>query len=301
MLLPELDGALALTGLKKASVFVFDDGSRDGTADVVKSVELRNAEIFLVQSLVTVGKASGLQRCISAALGAGADAVVMMDADGQDNPADIPDMLNHLKSGLDVVNGRRRNRAHGFGKRISSRAFNATVRLVTRENIWDVNSGLKAFSQRGAESLVPYLYGELHRVILIIAVWIGLSVGEVPVTNRPRFAGRTKYSLARGWRGLIDLVTIQFLRRYHNRPGHFFSGSSVFLVLLGCLILGLGVSFSHASGVFDLLLGVGLTIIGVGSMLASVGFLSELMLFLAKAPVTFVTTVTRVGNRSSKP
>ncbi len=300
-LLPELDDALGLIRLKQVTVFVFDDGSQDGTADVVRSANLSNAEVFLIQSLARVGKSSGLQRCVSLALKAGADAVVMMDADGQDNPAYIPDMLLHLNSGFDVVNGRRRNRAHGFGKRISSRAFNSMVRLVTRQKFLDVNSGLKAFSQRGAESLGPYFYGELHRVILIIAVWIGLSVGEEPVMNRPRFAGRTKYGFARGWRGLSDLLTIQFLRRYHNSPGHFFSWFGGFLIFLGTLLFGLGFDGSEAGGVFDFLPWSGVTIGGFGLMLVSFGFLSELMLFLAKAPVTSVTTVTRVGSRSPKP
>lgn len=299
-LLPELDGAVVNLGVKRVSVFVFDDGSRDGTADVVRSTRLSNAEVFLIHSLVRVGKASGLQHCVAAALEEGADAVVMMDADGQDDPAYILDLLTQLKSGLDLVNGRRTNRAHGVGKKISSRAFNATVRRISGERIWDVNSGLKGFSRRGAENLLPYLYGELHRVLVIIAVWLGLSVGEIPVTNRPRFAGKTKYGVARGWRGLFDLATIQFLRRYHSRPGHFFSGIGVFMVLLGAVFFALGLASAASGGFFGVLVWGGISLSGFGFMFVSFGFLSELMLFLSKDPVTSVTTVTRVGVGPSK-
>lgn len=299
-LLPELDGELAKLGVKGFSVFVFDDGSRDGTADVVRSARLSNAEVVLFHSLVRVGKAAGLQCCVSAALEEGAEAIVMMDADGQDNPAGIRDILARLESGLDLVNGRRKNRAHGLGKKISSRAFNAAVRLVSGEQIWDVNSGLKGFSRRGAENLLPYFYGELHRVLVIIAVWLGLSVGEVLVTNRPRFSGRTKYGAARGWRGLFDLVTIQFLRRYHSRPGHFFSGSGLFLAWLGILLFGLGFFSAITGGFFSALLWSGAVLVGFGFVFVSFGFLAELMVFLSKAPATMVPTVARVGTGPSK-
>lgn len=299
-LIPELDASLKNLGLKRVTVFVFDDGSQDGTVEVVRSVRMRNAEIFLIQSLVRVGKASGLHECFTEALASGADAVVMMDADGQDDPAYIRDLLTQLKAGFDVVNGRRTNRAHGFGKRLSSRAFNAVVRLISRKKIWDVNSGLKGFSRRGAENLIPYLYGDLHRVLIVIADWLGLSVGETPVTNRSRLAGITKYGPTRGWRGLFDLVTIQFLRRYHNRPGHFFSGVGMFLVLLGAALSGLGLASSATSAFFGYLLWGGITTVGFGLMFVSFGFLSELVLFISKTASASVTTVTRLDNAHRK-
>jgi glycosyltransferase involved in cell wall biosynthesis len=299
-LLPELDASLGNLGVKRVTVFVFDDGSQDGTVEVVRSARMRHAEIFLIQSLVRVGKASGLHDCFTEALASGADAVVMMDADGQDDPAFIRSLLTQLKAGIDVVNGRRTNRAHGIGKRLSSRAFNAAVRLVSRKKVWDVNSGFKGFSRRGAEALIPYLYGELHRVVIVIALRLGLSVGEVPVLNRPRFAGTTKYGLARGWRGLLDLVTIRFLLRYRNRPGHFFSGVGLVLVALGALLSGLGFASSVTGGLFGFLVWGGVTLGGFGWMFVCFAFVSELMLFLSKAPVGSVTTVTRVTNRHAK-
>lgn len=292
--LPELDEVLVGLPIDEVSIFVFNDGSQDETSEVVTSTQLQNANLFLIQSLVCVGKAVGLQNCMSAALDSGADVLIIMDADGQDDPAYIELLLQGIESGLDVVNGRRRNRAHSLVKKWSSRAFNAAVRFVSGQKIWDLNSGFKAFSKRGAQVVVPYLYGELHRVVVIIAVWLGLSVGEVPVLNRPRIAGRSKYGFARGWRGFFDLITIQFLRHYHNRPGHFFSGVSFALIFLGAITFWLGSSLLSADQWFDPMQWAGLVLLGFGLVFLSFGFLSELGLFLSKGPRTFVTTLTRV-------
>jgi glycosyltransferase involved in cell wall biosynthesis len=300
VLLPEIDAAAGQLALAKVSVYVFDDGSEDKTTDTVNSLVLANADLFVVHSRVRVGKSAGLHHCISAALEADADAVVMMDADGQDDPGYIFDLLTTLKSGADVVNGRRTNRAHNGAKRLSSRAFNAAVRAISGENLWDINSGLKGFSRLGAQTLLPYFYGELHRVLLIIALWLGLSVGEVPVTNRPRLHGTTKYGPARGWRGLFDLITIQFLRRYHSRPGHFFSGVGSSLVILGAVFALVGVASAASGGLFGFLFWGGVIMGGFGFMFISFGFLSELMLFLSKNPLTSVTTTTSVSQGQKK-
>jgi dolichol-phosphate mannosyltransferase len=294
-LLPELDRSLVNLGLKRVTVYVFDDGSRDGTAEIVGSTELTNGQLILIQSMSRVGKASALRSCINAALESGADSIVMMDADGQDDPAFLRAILSGLESGLDVVNGRRTNRAHPYHKRLSSRAFNAAVRLASRRKIWDINSGFKGFSRRGAENLAPYLYGELHRVLIVIALWLGLAVGETLVSNRARSSGKTKYGFARGWRGLFDLAAIKLILRYHNSPGHLFGGAGVFLVGLGAVIGGMGFLLP-LSGAFQG--GYGMAAIGLagfGLVLSSFGFLAELILFLSKTPPTKVVTVTRVS------
>jgi glycosyltransferase involved in cell wall biosynthesis len=300
LLLPEIDHVVAGLGLRRVSVFVFDDGSRDGTVGLVGKLPMKNAEAIIIRSSVRVGKASGLKHCIDSALELEADALVMMDADGQDDPLYLADLLAELKSGADVVNGRRTNRAHGLGKRLSSRAFNGAVRLISGEKLWDINSGLKAFSRRGAQALTPYFYGELHRVILVVATWLGLQVAEVPVVNRPRVSGRTKYGPARGWRGLFDLVTIQFLRRYHSRPGHLFSGVGSSLLGVGIALALLGGLSAYQAGGYSVLLWAGVTTGGFGLMLISFGFISELMLFLSKNPVTSVVTTFSAGQGPTK-
>ena len=157
--------------------------------------------------------------------------------------------------------------------------------------LWDINSGYKAFSRSAAYALRPYFYGELHRVILVIAVWVGLAVGDVKVVNRPRRSGKSHYGFARGWRGLLDLVTIQFLRRYHARPGHFFSGIGSLL-----LIFATSVFFAYlASGQgmvtwFEHPIWPGLTFgsLALGGIFISLGFLAELIVFSSKGPSTSV-------------
>ncbi|MDA9116839.1 glycosyltransferase family 2 protein [Pontimonas sp.] len=294
VLLPELERALISLALPMPLVVVFDDGSTDGTVSWLRGCEFSGFEFIVMRSTARVGKASALNHAITRALELGASSVFMMDADGQDDPANIGPMLEQLDSGAEVVNARRVNRSHNFAKRFSSRLFNGVVRLVTAIEAQDINSGMKAFNRQAAEVLVPYFYGELHRVILIVAIRVGLEVEETKVHNRPRLAGSSKYGAARGWRGLIDFLTLQFLQRYHAKPGHFFSGfGSLFLlgglttVLVG-LLTRPGDLFNAG---FGLIPWVGLGGMGMGVMLMGFGFVTELMLFIAKNPTTAVVRV----------
>lgn len=294
VLLPELERALISLALPMPLVVVFDDGSTDGTFSWLRGCEFSGFEFIVMRSTARLGKASALNHALTKALELGASSVFMMDADGQDDPANIGPMLEQLDSGAEVVNARRVNRSHNFAKRISSRLFNGVVRLVTAIKAQDINSGMKAFNRQAAEVLVPYFYGELHRVILIVAIRVGLEVGETKAHSRPRLAGSSKYGAARGWRGLIDLLTLQFLQRYHAKPGHFFSGfGSLFLfggltsVLLG-LLTRPGDLFNAGFGFIPW---VGLGGMGMGVILISFGFVTELILFISKNPTTAVVKI----------
>jgi glycosyltransferase involved in cell wall biosynthesis len=275
-------------------VIVADDGSTDGTTEMLKGRSFSGFDLVVAHSRVRVGKASALNNAIQCALSRNASQIVMMDADGQDDPRYLKNMFEELSSGADLVNGRRTNRAHGKSKRVSSRLFNATVRRLTNIQMWDINSGFKGLSERSAVALLPYLYGELHRVIVVIAVWLGLSVNDIKVHNRPRTSGKSKYGLARGWRGLFDLITIQFLRRYHSRPGHFFSGIGAFLLATGFVVFVLGF-FPYINGdAFppgSYFPWIGFSAMAFGVVFISFGFISELMLFLSKNPLTSVVSI----------
>ena len=290
-LLHEIDAALDHHLVGEAFVVVFDDGSVDGTFDHLRSAEFSRFELRVLHSIVSLGKSSALQHAIDEALTLDSDVIVMMDGDGQDDPATLPDLVEKLANGHDVVNGRRTNREHSQFKRLSSKAFNGVVRQVTGLRLLDVNSGYKAFSRSAAQALRPYFYGELHRVILVIAVWVGLQVGEVKVVNRPRKNGKSHYGVARGWRGLFDMVTIQFLRRYHARPGHFFSGVGLGLVAFGLAVfLGHLVSDAGLSGWLSASLAHWVTFgsVSLGVVFISMGFLAELIVFSSKSPATSV-------------
>jgi hypothetical protein len=236
---------------------------------------------------------------VSEALCEDIDAIVMMDADWQDDPQYIPTMLQELISGNDVVNGRRSNLQHPWFQRVSSRAFNATVRQFTKVPMADISSGYKAMSRSGARALMPYLYGELHRLSLVIAVWIGLHVGEVNVAHRPRRFGKTKHGFAGAWRGMLDVLTVQFLRRSHARPGNLFSGIGIAIIATSALVLlagwaapGLGFEVA-ASGVQ---IDVASQAIFCGAIFVSTGFLAELIVFLSRgAPTVAIRSHQRSG------
>lgn len=290
-LLGEINVALDQEIVGDAVVVVFDDGSVDGTFEELRGMHFSRFELRVLHSVVSLGKSAALQHAIDEALGVDSDVIVMMDGDCQDDPSQLPSLIETLAMGHDVVNGRRTNREHSQFKRLSSRGFNGTVRWVTGLHLLDINSGYKAFSRSAALALRPYFYGELHRVILVIAVWVGLRVGEAKVTNRPRKSGSSHYGIARGWRGLFDLITIQFLRRYHARPGHFFSGVGSLLLLVGATT---SIAYIVSGQGLDTLLAntyapwVTLGAIALGAVFISLGFLAELIVFSSKSPSTAV-------------
>ena len=289
VLLPELDWELNALAPTLPMVIVFDDGSTDGTDTWLKQIQFAGFGLVVMRSAARLGKSPALHYAIMRALELGASAIFMMDADGQDDPANIAPMLEELDRGAEVVNARRTNRNHSPAKRFSSRLFNQAVRVATGSKANDINSGMKAFSREAAENLTRYFYGELHRVILVVATKLGFRVRETKVTNRARLFGSSKYGVARGWRGLFDLVTLIFLQRYHAKPGHFFSGVGITFLLGGLAVLIVGSLASGGdlfAGGFGFSLALGLGGITAGIIMVSFGFVSELMLFVSKNPPT---------------
>ena len=299
LLLPDIAAVNEKWDSVDLHVVVFDDGSTDGTASHLGEYPSSGFTLSVVRSPSPVGKTPALAGSFRYARDAGADYIFMMDADGQDDPRYLPEMLEKLMSGAEVVNGRRSNRKHSFAKRQSSRMFNGLVRAITGLPLLDVNSGLKGFTRAAAEYLDSYLYGELHRVLLVVASWAGFRIGEVRVVNRERTAGTSHYGVARGWRGIFDLFTLKVLRRYQSRPGHLFSGlGAVFLaggVLAGGVLAVLGgFVFTPAAG--DSLAGwiaVVLIAVGIGLVLLGLGFIAELVLFLSRNPTSRLELVVR--------
>lgn len=159
------------------------------------------------------GKSIALQAGLGASRG---KTVVVMDADGQDDPKEIHLLMKALDDGLDLVTGRRTPRRDRFAKRLTSRLFDAVTARVSGIPGRDFNSGMKAMHRQVADNLK--LYGELHRYIPVQAYWAGFRVGEVSVNHRPRRGGVTKFGGARVWRGFLDLLTVQFLTRFNARP-----------------------------------------------------------------------------------
>lgn len=274
-LLAEIDAALpAVVGDGYEVVFV-DDGSSDGSTDVLRDLTARHPHVRLVRLRRNFGKAAALSQGFAAARG---ERVVTLDADLQDDPAEIPRLLAALEGGLDLVSGWKRRRQDPWEKRAASRFFNWTVRRVTGIPLHDFNCGLKAYRREVVDTIS--VYGELHRYIPVVAAQAGFRVGEVPVAHRRRAAGRSKYGWQRYLRGYLDLLTVLFLGRYQHRPQHLFGGVGTALMLAGFLIEAWltveKLAFGHAIGQRPLLL-LGVLLLIVGVQLLSLGLVGELI------------------------
>jgi len=215
-----------------AAVIVVDDGSTDGTGDVLAALTAADPRIGALRFRRNRGKSAAVRAGLAHAEG---DVIVLMDADGQDDPGAIPSLIAALRGGLDLVTGRRAIRQDRAVKRYTSRLYNRATSLLTGVPGHDFNSGLKAMTREVASSLV--LYGELHRYIPVLAHWAGFRVGEVDVHHRTRRHGTSKFGGNRFWRGFFDLITVNFLVRYNARPLHLFGAAGIVLGALGAVLL----------------------------------------------------------------
>jgi glycosyltransferase involved in cell wall biosynthesis len=260
-------------------VLVVDDGSTDGTREVMADLESTWEGVSVESLRHNQGKAAALQRGFGLAIDGGAEVVVMMDADGQDDPDELPKLVARLEQNADLVTGARVLRQDRFVKRNTSKVYNRVTGMLSGAPGRDFNSGYKVMTADVARDVAPMLYGEMHRYLTVIAHDLGYRVVEETVQHHPRMSGESKYGLARFWRGFSDLVTVRFLLSYENRPSHLFGGVGAFCFLLGVVVLGyLTVEKFTGAAIGDrplLLAGVLLTLVGL--QLALFGLLAELI------------------------
>ena len=261
-------------------VFV-DDGSDDGSFAVLESLHRRDPRVRAIQFRRNMGKSEALSAGFSAAAGR---FIVTLDADLQDDPAEIPALVQKLKEGYDLVSGWKRERRDPLSKRIPSKFFNRVTALVSGLGIHDFNCGLKIYRSEVARS-VP-IYGELHRYIPALAKWEGFRVGELPVHHRTRKYGKSKYGPSRFLYGFLDLLTVMFLSRYTRRPLHLFGAAGLVAAVAGSGILVYLVvlriaKVSYLSNRPILFFGVLLLLLGI--QFVSIGLLGE-MIARANAP-----------------
>ena len=280
-LVPETAAVLREAGVT-FEIVVVDDGSSDGTADVIRG--LRGPEVVGVDMRRNAGKSAALDAGLGRVRG---EYVVLMDADGQDDPQEIPRLLAALDAddALDLVTGRRRVRRDRFVKRTTSRLYNRTTALVTGVPGSDFNSGFKAMRRDVAASLE--LYGELHRYIPVLARWRGYRVGEVDVEHRERRHGASKFGRARFWRGFLDLVTVKFLTTYTGRPFHLFGGLGVAMGLAGAGLMAWMLVerlLGHQVGTRPALM-AGVLLVVVAVQMVLLGLLAELSVYLRRRSV----------------
>lgn len=214
-------------------IILVDDGSSDGTWDEVQKLsDVSRSKVLGIRLKRNFGKAI--------ALSAGFDrarypVILTLDADLQDDPAEIPKLLKKLEDGYDLVSGWKRNRQDPLEKKLPSRVFNWVTRKLTGLDLHDFNSGFKCYNATTAKDI--HLYGELHRYIPALAAEQGYRVGEVAVNHNPRKYGKSKYGWKRYVKGMIDLLTVMTITRWLRNPGHLFGGIGLTLVGLGGMVM----------------------------------------------------------------
>ena len=205
-------------------MLIVNDGSTDSTESVLAELQSRYPNVDAKHLGRNLGKAAALKLGFAAALAEGADIVVMMDADGQDDPAELSRLVAELGEGAALVTGARVQRNDRFIKRHTSRLYNWTTGKLSGAPGRDFNSGFKAMTSDVAAAVSPMLYGELHRYLTVMAYWSGIQGRRGARKHHARMHGRSKYGLARFWRGFMDLMTVRFLMSYEHRPSHLFGG-----------------------------------------------------------------------------
>jgi glycosyltransferase involved in cell wall biosynthesis len=262
-------------------IFV-DDGSKDKSWKEIRQIVKKDPRVRGVRFRRNFGKAAALTAGMRAARG---ELIFMMDADLQDDPAEIPQFIEKLNEGFDVVNGWKVRRLDPWHKVYPSLVFNWMVARMTGLELHDHNCGLKLFKASVAKEI--RLYGELHRFIPVLAHARGFRVTEVGVKHRARQFGESKYGVRRFLRGFLDLITVTFLTGYGQRPQHMLGAAGLALFGLGFLGLGylaLAWIMMHVIPLFKvepigprplLLYSVVLTLLGAQVM--SLGLLAELI------------------------
>jgi glycosyltransferase involved in cell wall biosynthesis len=275
--LPELFASLeaALKPLDGDYEYVFvDDGSVDGTLGVLRELHEKSPRVKVVSFRRNYGKSAALSVGFREAKG---ENVVTIDADLQDDPAEIPALLAKIEEGADLVSGWKRNRQDPWTKTLPSRIFNFVTSVMSGLRLHDFNCGLKAYRAEVVRSIS--VYGELHRYIPVLAAWEGYKVEETRVRHFKRKYGQSKYGGKRLLNGFFDLVTVMFVTRRGLSPLHFFGRIAFVLFAIGVapqvyfLIHWLG---GHGLHVRPVML-AGFVMIIVSLQIASIGLLAEMI------------------------
>jgi len=254
-------------------IFV-DDGSVDKSLLVLRELHDRSERVNVISFRRNYGKSAALAVAFREARG---EYVVTIDADLQDDPAEIPTLLQRIHEGADLVSGWKRNRQDPINKTLPSKLFNGVTSLMSGLKLHDFNCGLKAYRKEVVKTI--NVYGELHRFIPVLAGWEGFRVEEVKVQHFKRKYGQSKYGSKRFLNGFFDLVTVMFVTRRALNPLHFFGRISVILFSLG-IIPQIFFLIQWIAGepmrVRPIMLG-GFVLIIVALQVASIGLLAEMI------------------------
>jgi glycosyltransferase involved in cell wall biosynthesis len=275
--LPELYAAIKRVvqqrGIRHEILFV-DDGSTDGSLAVIEEMQKKDAAVTVVSFRRNSGKSAALQAGFDRCQG---DVVITMDADLQDDPNEIPNLMAKLEEGYDLVSGWKKVRHDPISKTIPSRLWNLVVAWMSGIRLHDFNCGLKAYRKEVVKDL--HVYGEMHRFLPVMAKWSGFRVTEIVVKHHPRKYGKTKFGVSRFLSGILDLTTVMFLTKYTRKPLHLFGVMGLISMLLGfaiCVYLAIGWFQGIWIGNRPILL-LGVLLIVVGVQFFSIGLLGEML------------------------
>lgn len=264
-----------LAALKKEYEILFiDDGSTDSSFDVMMKLKEKYPAIRILRFRKNFGKSAALSEGFKRANG---EFVITMDADLQDDPAEIPNLIAKLEQGYDLVSGWKKERHDPIGKTVPSKLFNFTTRKLTGIKIHDFNCGLKAYRKEVIKA-IP-VYGELHRYLPVLAHWQGFKVGEIVVQHHARKFGISKFGIRRFLSGFFDLMTVLFITRYRQKPLHLFGFLGLVSSIIGLGILTyLSVLWFQGYGIGHRpLLFLGVLLVIVGSQSFSLGLIGEMI------------------------
>jgi glycosyltransferase involved in cell wall biosynthesis len=280
--LPELvawiDRVVNAHAILPAEVILIDDGSRDGSWEMITTLKQQYPFIKGIRFRRNYGKSAALQKGFEAAHG---DVVITMDADLQDSPDEIPALVEMIREGnWDIVSGWKKNRKDPVGKRWPSKFFNAVTRQLNGIKIHDFNCGLKAYRNEVVKNIE--VYGEMHRYIPVIAKWTGFTkITEKVVQHQARKYGKSKFGIERVLKGFLDVLSIMVVGKFGKRPMHFFGSLGVLFFLAGfCILAYLTIRkyFYDLVRISDLpVFYFGILVLIIGSQLFLTGFLAELI------------------------
>ena len=255
-------------------IIFIDDGSKDDSLNILKELHFKDNNIKIYGFQKNCGKSAALSQGFKKASG---DIVITMDADLQDDPNEIPKLIEMINSGHDLVSGWKKKRNDPISKTIPSKLFNFITSKLTGIKIHDFNCGLKAYRKKVIKD-IP-VYGELHRYLPVLAHWRGYKVGEIVVLHHERKYGKTKFGARRFLSGFFDLFTVLFLTRYRQKPLHLFGFFGLLSFLTGFIIsLYLTILWFQGYGIGSrplLFLGVLLIIVGMQSF--AIGLIGEMI------------------------
>lgn len=278
-----LASVLSNGGYEFELIFI-DDGSTDGSLGVLESLREKNKRVKIISFMRNYGKSAALSEGFRVARG---DYVITIDADLQDNPEEIPSLIEKLEEGYDLVSGWKVKRKDPITKTLPSRIFNLVTSLVTGIRLHDFNCGLKAY--RGEVVGRISVYGELHRFIPVLAQWEGFRVTEKEVTHSERKFGKSKFGASRFLNGFFDLITVMFITRRATSPLHFFGRIALLFFAVGFVItMYFLIQWIAGKGlhVRPLMVG-GFILIVISIQIGSFGLLAELFSSRAKRSFSY--------------